>query len=67
MKHFVVHSTKNEIEFLKGLGTGAWDKDNRKKDRQLLLDKYIRAANFRAKWGDVDKLKAIEFAKSELR
>ncbi|WP_419661497.1 uncharacterized protein Dvar_19300 [Desulfosarcina variabilis str. Montpellier] len=63
-------TTKNEINFIKGLGTGKFTNGNATVEQQTraeLLVKYIDAAKLRTNWGAVDQEKAISFAEECLR
>lgn len=63
-------TTKNEINFIKGLGMGTWASDSakvRSKSRLELLKSYYLAAKNRDSWEGVDKHEVLGFAAEEIR
>jgi len=59
-----IFAIQHEKLFLKGLGTFAEDQ---KVSRYELLQRYIQAAEYRTNWGEVDKYKALDYARKCLR
>lgn len=58
-------STENEIEHIKKLGTFA-ARHARNPDRKALLTNYIKSAERRYDWGNVNKVTVITFANFQL-
>ena len=62
-------STQAELNFIKHLSSGKWH-DPKKKVSQIKRDeslrRYIKAAEVRERWGDINGTKAIAYAKNEL-
>ena len=57
--------TNAEIEFVKGLGTGAFREQ--KVSRRVLLEKYIEACKHRTNWKYINRERVLAFATSLLR
>jgi len=68
-----VWTTKNEIEFLEGVGLRDSSPDSFRPpgaiigDRFLCLTNYLELSKIRSDWGDIDKDKVVEKCKSLLR
>ena len=62
MKKSNYWTTVTEKKFIDGIGSWAG-----KKDAVLLLRNYVKSCSFREKWGDIDKHKTIQHAKSRLK
>lgn len=62
-------TTKNEIDFIKSIGTGAFSKSAKVLSRSQieLLEGYIAGAEKRVIWDGVDKKACIGFAKEKIR
>jgi len=56
-------STKNEIEFITGLGSFGPGKN---RDVVKCLKGYIKAAKHRSEWGDINKQQAVRTAEAML-
>jgi hypothetical protein len=54
-------TTENEINAIRSFGM------TRPEKREKILRGYIHAAQYRHDWGDIDKVKAVEFAEEILR
>ena len=56
-------TTKNELDFIMGAGTGIFDSpDFVTRDRFKILEGYLHAAKSRKDWGGIDKDTAIAVA-----
>lgn len=65
----VFWTTKNEIDFIKGIGTGQYSKSARVSSRSQieLLEGYVAGAKNRTAWDGVDGIACINFAKEKIR
>ena len=61
-------STTNEINFIKGLGTGKWSNNGNvmQMTRRELIRQYYYAALRRSKWGNIRKELVLRFCEQEL-
>ena len=59
-------ATKNEISFIKKLGTGEWSTVGARAGKRNCLRGYIRRALLRSNWGKIDGALAIKIAASLL-
>ncbi len=58
------HNSKKEISFLDGLGS--YTEKEHRKAKTILLKNYIDASKKRIKWGDIDAIEVVEYAKKLL-
>jgi hypothetical protein len=57
--------TNDEIAFIKGLGNGKWSKESnavQTKTRRQLLQRYLKATNFRDNWDGISRVQVVGFA-----
>lgn len=57
------HKTKNEIEFIKNLGKHNLHNENYSgpRDKNTLLNGYLKGIEKREKWGEIDKEEVMAF------
>jgi len=60
-------TTKDELSFLKGLGTFHVDGKKNPKPRLPLLKKYKKTIGCRSDWGDMDKEIILAFVNAEIK
>ena len=63
-RHTNAHSTQDEIDFIKKLGTCR--NDDQPLNRIKLLKKYLARCAWRDEWGQIDKDIVTRFAEHEL-
>ena len=57
--------TEHELQFIKHLGCNMWSKESgsvRSKTRRQLLQRYLRASNFRDNWEGISRVQVVGFA-----
>jgi transcription antitermination factor NusA-like protein len=59
-----VHTTKEELFYIENIGQ--FSETTMEIPRKEMLTNYIEALKLKKKWGDVDKIKVLSFAYSEL-
>jgi hypothetical protein len=59
-------TTKNEIEFLRDVGKGQWNK-NGNRNRAYLLVQYTKAARKRDDWGTIKPLVVLAYLALEIK
>lgn len=62
------YGTRNEINFIKGIGLGTWSKSHRVTNisREELLRRYLESCWRRERWGSIDQAKVIDFTRGLL-
>ena len=59
--------TYQELNFLKGLGTGVWKRKDEENRRKRLLIKYRDSIKSRVNWGEVDPKEISKYLDQALR
>jgi hypothetical protein len=57
--------TEHELQFLKHLGCNKWARESdsvRSKTRRQMLQRYLRASNFRDNWEGISRVQVVGFA-----
>jgi len=65
-RHSNSHSTQDEIDFIKNLGTCRQTDQPYRLSRVHLLKKYLNRCAWRDEWGQIDKDIVTRFAEFEL-
>ena len=60
-------TTKNEIDYIKSMGTHSKSWRVKGMSFEHMLRKYLNAAYKRTDWGNIDRVRVIAFVKAELR